>query len=109
MKIKRFSKAFLTVFATTSLLAASLTSFTACKKAGASAGSDGSASNTASEKQESKKSTSSGYKANMVLETGEDNLVSYNSLMAFMKPDYTSQTPEKALAEKADKKEKGAS
>ncbi len=109
MKIKRFSKAFLTVFAATTLLAASLTSFTGCKKAGASAGTDGTASSTGSEKQESKKSASSGYKANMVLETGEDNLVSYNSLMAFMKPDYTSQAPEKALAEKADKKEKGAS
>ncbi|MBP5747341.1 MAG: hypothetical protein J6W63_03125, partial [Treponema sp.] len=107
MKIKRFSKAFLTVFATTSLLAASLTSFTGCKKTGASTGADGTTTSTTSEKQDSKKSA--GYKANMVLETGEDNLVSYNSLMAFMKPDYTSQTPEKALAEKADKKEKGAS
>ena len=104
MKIKRFSKAFLTVFATASLLATSLTSFTACKKAGASAGTDGTASNIGSEKQDSKKS-GSGYKGSMVLETGEDNLVSYNSLMAFMKPDYTSQTPEKAAAEKADKKE----
>ena len=51
MKINRFTKAFLTVFAATTLLAASLTSFTGCKKAGASAGTDGTASNTGSEKQ----------------------------------------------------------
>ena len=117
MKTNRFTKRvraqMLSVLAVIALSTAGALTFAGCNKnagkgaAAAGKGEPGS-EKTASGKQEGKKAAATGYKASMVLETGEDNLVSYSSLLAFMKPDYTPQAQDEEVAEKGGKKEKGA-